>query len=52
MSNFILAKLRYINGIVHEDSCFNAHQSAKKWLKALIVFFGKQPLKTHKLPQL
>jgi HEPN domain-containing protein len=52
VSNLYLAKLRNITNIVPEDLCFNAHQSAEKALKALIVFFDEQPLKTHNLRQL
>jgi HEPN domain-containing protein len=51
-SNINIAKLRKLDGIVMEDLCHNAHQAVEKSLKGLLVFFGADYPKTHRLKTL
>ena len=48
-SNLLLAKSGHIKGVVYEDLCFEAQQSAEKALKALLVYFGDRFPKVHSL---
>ncbi len=46
-SNLLLAKSGHIKGVVYEDLCFEAQQSAEKALKALLIYFGDRFSKVH-----
>ena len=46
-SCLIKTKLPIMDGILYEDMCFDAQQSAEKALKALIIHLGLKPHKTH-----
>ena len=46
-SNLLLAKSGHIKGVVYEDLCFEAQQSAEKALKALLIYFGDRFPKIH-----
>jgi len=46
-SNLKLAKIGNKKGIVYEDLCFEAQQSAEKALKALLIFFEDKFPKVH-----
>ena len=46
-SNFELAKGGKLKGVVYEDLCFEAQQSAEKALKALLINFEDKFPKVH-----
>ena len=46
-SNLALAKAEKIKGVVYEDLCFEAQQSAEKALKALLINFEDVFPKVH-----
>jgi len=48
-SNLSLASAKGDKWIVYEDFCFQAQQAAEKALKALILFYGVEPERTHNL---
>lgn len=47
-----LARTQNADEIVREDLCFQAQQSVEKGLKALLIFFGERPPRTHDLVSL
>ena len=46
-SNLELAKSGKVRGVVYEDLCFEAQQSAEKALKALLIYFDRKFPKVH-----
>ncbi len=46
-SSLILSMSKKTDDIYYEDLCFDAQQAAEKALKALIIFLGLEPPKTH-----
>jgi HEPN domain-containing protein len=48
-SSLELAKTVDNELVYYEDLCFQAQQSAEKGLKALLIFYGIEPEKTHNL---
>jgi HEPN domain-containing protein len=38
--------------MIADAVCFHAHQAAEKYLKAVIVWTGRPPLRTHRLGRL
>ncbi|GHV18463.1 DNA-binding protein [Planctomycetales bacterium] len=48
-SNLELAKVEHGATVFNEDLCFQAQQAAEKGLKALLLFYGEEPDKTHNL---
>jgi HEPN domain-containing protein len=48
-SSLELAKFSDNELIYYEDLCFQAQQAAEKGLKALLIFYGVEPEKTHNL---
>ncbi|MDR1997015.1 MAG: HEPN domain-containing protein [Candidatus Margulisbacteria bacterium] len=51
-SSLALAQTAISKSICYEDLCFQAQQSAEKALKALLIFYGIEPEKTHNLDNL
>jgi HEPN domain-containing protein len=48
-SNLELAKVTDNKLVYYEDLCFQAQQAVEKGLKALLIFYGVEPKKTHNL---
>jgi HEPN domain-containing protein len=48
-SSLELAKFSDNELVYYEDLCFQAQQAAEKGLKALLIFYGVEPEKTHNL---
>jgi len=48
-SSLELAKFSGNNAVFYEDLCYQAQQAAEKGLKALLIFYGVEPQKTHNL---
>jgi HEPN domain-containing protein len=48
-SSLALAKVSGNELVYYEDLCFQAQQAAEKGLKALLIFYGIEPEKTHNL---
>ena len=46
-SNLAIARIGKHAGIILEDLCFEAQQAAEKALKALLLFYGAEPPRTH-----
>ena len=48
-SSLELAKFSDNEFVCYEDLCYQAQQAAEKGLKALLIFYGVEPQKTHNL---
>jgi len=48
-SSLELAKFSDNDFVYYEDLCYQAQQAAEKGLKALLIFYGVEPEKTHNL---
>ena len=48
-SSLELAKYSDNELVYYEDLCFQAQQAAEKGLKALLIYYGVEPEKTHNL---
>jgi HEPN domain-containing protein len=48
-SSLELAKFSDNEFVYYEDLCYQAQQAAEKGLKALLIFYGVEPEKTHSL---
>jgi len=48
-SSLELAKFSDNERVCYEDLCFQAQQAAEKGLKALLIYYGIDPEKTHSL---
>jgi HEPN domain-containing protein len=48
-SSLELAKFSDNEFIYYEDLCYQAQQAVEKGLKALLIFYGVEPEKTHNL---
>jgi HEPN domain-containing protein len=48
-SSLELAKFSGNELVYYEDLCFQAQQAAEKGLKALLIYYGIEPEKTHNL---
>nr|AGS52830.1 hypothetical protein [uncultured bacterium contig00009] len=48
-SNLALSKNKTYDDVFYEDLCFQAQQAVEKALKALLIYLGKEPEKTHNI---
>ena len=48
-SSLELAKFSNNELVFYEDLCYQAQQAAEKGLKALLIYYGIEPQKTHSL---
>jgi len=48
-SSLELAKFSDNVSVYYEDLCYQAQQAAEKGLKALLIFYGVEPERTHNL---
>ena len=48
-SSLELAKFSNNESVYYEDLCYQAQQVVEKGLKALLIFYGVEPEKTHNL---
>jgi len=48
-SSLELAKFSDNELVFYEDLCYQAQQAAEKGLKALLIYYGVEPQKTHNL---
>ena len=48
-SSLELAKFSDNESVYYEDLCYQAQQAAEKGLKALLIFYGIEPERTHNL---
>jgi len=48
-SSLELAKFSNNELVFYEDLCYQAQQAAEKGLKALLIYYGVEPQKTHSL---
>jgi HEPN domain-containing protein len=48
-SSLELAKFSDNELVFYEDLCYQAQQAAEKGLKALLIYYGVEPQKTHSL---
>jgi len=49
-NDFSVAELTFVNApVVTDATCFHAHQAAEKYLKAVVVWTGRPPPRTHRL---
>jgi len=48
-SSLELAKFSENEFVYYEDLCYQAQQAVEKGLKALLIFYGAEPEKTHHL---
>jgi len=46
-SNLAIARTGKREAVILEDLCFEAQQAAEKALKALLLYFGAEPPRTH-----
>ena len=52
LSDLKAAKVLKVDGVFIEDACFHIQQCVEKSIKALLLYFGGEPRRTHNISSL